>query len=166
MPFSKQSHTHIHRQNLNNFCQKLCIFCCLVSFYYLMYFGIEILSDIRNLKICIIAHFLIFEAEQFEGEKSSAKIDKTQIIVAYSIYIEENAFSFFFSFQQYMTLARVAFLEWMFVPYWVTHRSHQSVYFRRNFPLTKSGVELEFTFVCLCNERSHIKLSTIYIFYM
>lgn len=31
--------------------------------YYLMYFGIEILSDIRNLKICIIAHFLIFEAE-------------------------------------------------------------------------------------------------------
>lgn len=31
--------------------------------YYLMYFGIEILSDIRNLKICIVAHFLIFEAE-------------------------------------------------------------------------------------------------------
>lgn len=32
----------------------------------------------------------------------------------------------------------------MIVSYWVTHRS-QSVYFRRNFPLTKSRIELEFT---------------------
>lgn len=43
-----------------------------------------------------------------------------------------------------LNLAKVEFLKWMIVPCRVIHRS-QSVYFRRNFPLTKSGIELEFT---------------------
>lgn len=64
--------------------------------------------------------------------------------MAYSIYIEEESIFFHFSLSNNMTLARVEFLKWMIVPYWVTHRS-QSVYFGRNFPLTKSGIELEFT---------------------